>query len=234
MISQYCMTLSEALPANAAYPLYAALLEKAPAWFSAYVHEGSMTPVSQYVLGQRWYVSLLTDRCEETMGQVLEDLDTLLLHKLGKQVKITARQTRRISSVEELLNSRLPETVTLHLATPTAFKSGGAYQLLPTQRLLVQSLLLKWNACLSDVCPIEDEGEGLEALASGLIYRDIRLESRMYAMKNTAIPGTVGTVCLEKHLSGFHRQLMDALLSFGAYSGVGIKNALGMGGLRIE
>jgi CRISPR/Cas system endoribonuclease Cas6 (RAMP superfamily) len=41
------------------------------------------------------------------------------------------------------------------------------------------------------------------------------------------------TVIRLKFLSGFHKQLANALLAFGTYSGVGIKTTLGMGGLEI-
>ena len=42
----------------------------------------------------------------------------------------------------------------------------------------------------------------------------------------------MGELTLENRLSGFHRQLADVLLLFSGYSGVGIKTALGMGGVR--
>ena len=44
----------------------------------------------------------------------------------------------------------------LRFQTPTAFKSRGQYVNLPTTRLLMQSLVQKWNGSFLD-CPIEDE-----------------------------------------------------------------------------
>lgn len=234
MITQLCMTLDGPLPAWAAYPLYAKVLELAPAGFADQTHGGGMTPISQYVHEDRWYISLLGDHCENALGEQLEGLETAYLYKLQKQVQILSRQIERVSDVEELLAQPLPGTVTMALRTPAAFKSSGAYQLLPTQRLLVQSLISKWNGCLGDVCPIEDDGEGMEALAAGLVYRGLQLNSESYPIKQTAIPGTVGCIQMENRLTGFHRQLLDALLRFGTYSGIGIKTTLGMGGMGLE
>ena len=36
---------------------------------------------------------------------------------------------------------------------------------------------------------------------------------------------------LDNRLSGFHRELVGALLTFAGYAGVGIKTSLGMGGV---
>ena len=58
MIHSYQFRLSAPLPATAAYPLYAAMLERAPREFAARLHESTVTPVSQYVRGDLWQVSL--------------------------------------------------------------------------------------------------------------------------------------------------------------------------------
>ena len=119
----------------------------------------------------------------------------------------------------------------LRFCTPTCFKSVGQYLPLPTTRLIVQSLMKKWNGCISE-CPIEDEdGQGMETLAAGLRPRDFQLRSRTYYLKGNSIPGFVGELTLENRLNGFHRELADALLLFADFAGIGIKTTLGMGGV---
>ena len=119
----------------------------------------------------------------------------------------------------------------MEFRTASAFKSRGKYQVLPTSRLILQNLIQKWNGSFPD-CPIEDEdGQGMEAMADGLLYRRFQLYDRTYFLKGNAVPGFVGTVTLENCLSGFHRELADALLTFAGYAGVGIKTSLGMGGV---
>lgn len=234
MIRQYRFMLESSMPFQAAYPMYAALLERAPKSFAEQVHSGNVTPISQYVWQNTWNVSLIGAPAIAALFPVLDDLESLFLRKLGREVSFTGKKVFVVNNVEELLLSEVRGTMRLYLRTPTAFKSSGTYQLLPTQRLILQSLILKWNGCFANVCPIEDEGEGLEAMAAGLVYHNVRLETQTYPMKHTTIPGVTGTLELENRLSGFHRQLAAALLKFGAYAGIGIKTTLGMGGLMVE
>lgn len=232
MICNYQFQLDACRSSHTAYPLYAALLEQAPRQFAQQVHSGAVTPVSQYVSGDIWRVSLFGRAAIEALSPVLEELDSLRLHG-HRQVKLSEPRVTRIGSVEQLLEGPWIDRGTMRLLTPTAFKSGGVYQLLPTQRLVVQSLILKWNGCFGDICPIEDTGGGMEALARGLCYRGLHLDSDTYHMKNTGIPGTVGTISIDSRLEGFQRQMLNALLTFGTFSGLGIKTALGMGGMSI-
>lgn len=233
MIQTYRFRLSAPRNAGAAYPLYAAMLEGAPADFGARLHESAVSPVSQYLCGDRWQVSLFGADAIGNLSPVLEAMDRVFLRREQTGLDLHLEERVCIGSVEELLDRELPRRGVLRLQTPTAFKSGGVYQLLPTQRLVMQSLILKWNGCFGDECPIEDDGGGLEALAQGLRYRSVRLDTRDFPMKHTRIPGVLGEIEYENSLSGFHRQLSNALLTFGTYSGIGIKTTLGMGGLQI-
>lgn len=234
MIRSYTFGLSSAQPFAAAYPLYAAMLERAPAGFAADLHESTVTPVSQSVRADRWQVSLFGADAIDALAPVLEGMDEVFLRRDRTRLGLQLQEIAHIDSVDQLLDAPPLTQGTMKLVTPTAFKSGGAYQLLPSQRLILQSLILKWNGCFGGVCPIEDEGGGLEALAEGLRCVSVRLDTRNYPMKRTQIPGVVGSIGYQCTHNGFHRQLANALLTFGQFSGVGIKTALGMGGLQIE
>lgn len=234
MIRSYTFRLSAPQPSSAAYPLYAALLEHAPQDFAARLHECTVTPVSQYVCGDSWRVSLFGEDAIDNLCPVLDGLREVSLRRDRVRLTLEPTAVEAVDSVDELLEARVPTRGELVLATPTAFKSGGSYQLLPSQRLILQSLILKWNGCFGDECPIEDEGGGLEAMAGGIRCRSVRLESQLYPMKRTQIPGITGSIGYQCTLDGFHRQLLHALLTFGRYSGVGVKTALGMGGLQIK
>lgn len=234
MLKQYEFTLDGAYPSHIAYPLYASLLEKAPAAFGHWVHTECVTPVGQYLHENLWRVSLLGPAAIEMMTPVLDDLETLHLLRLDKPVSILKRKVRYVPRPEELLEVRLPQIIRLDLNTPTAFKSNGAYQLLPTQRLIFQSLIQKWNGCFGGICPIEDAGQGLDTLAEGVVFRSVQLDTRQYPMKHTQIPGVIGTMELECRHRGFLRELTCALLTFGTFSGLGVKTTLGMGGMTIQ
>ena len=233
MIRSYEFQLSAPQPFLTAYPLYAAMLERGSPYFAAQLHNSTITPVSQYVSGNCWKVSLFGADTIHALSPVLEQMDAVYIRKTQTQLQLQLQACHSIESVDELLEQPSRRRGILHFRTPVAFKSGGAYQLLPTQRLIMQNLILKWNGCFGELCPIEDDGGGLEALANGLRYQSVQLSTHTYDMKHTQIPGVLGSIAFDSRLDGFHQQLATALLTFGCYSGLGIKTALGMGGLEI-
>ena len=242
MLTRYTLTLSPSGPCRSrsewAYHLYAALLEGTdPAWGEA-LHRDGVTPVSQYLSreGERlvWRVTLLGRESEAALSPVLEERREYRLLREGAALAVTGRDRDTVADVEELF-ARCHGCTGRHrleVRTPAAFKSRGLYQILPTQRLILQSLIKQWNGSFPH-CPIEDEdGAGMETMAAGLVCRGYQLRDQGYGLKNSRIPGFVGALTLESgRLTGFHRTLADALLYFSGYAGIGIKTALGMGGV---
>lgn len=242
MLTQFRLQLTPAKRAQPrpewAYRLYAALLERAPQTFSDSVHDGSITPVSQFLridgYQLTWVVSLLGEDAETALSPVLEGTDHYTI-KNGV-FTVAGRQVRRIAEPDELFQRAALTSMPRRLCfrTPTAFKSQGNYVILPTMRLLVRNLAGKWNGCFAASCPIDDtDGQGLDTLAAGLHCVDFRLHGSSYPLKAGVVPGFVGTMSVENRLTGFHHQLMDVLLLFAGFSGIGIKTTLGMGGVEL-
>ena len=242
MITQYCLTLRPERPcvprAEWGYQLYAALLEQAPQTFGTEVHRDAVTPLSQFLsIGKDaivWRVHLLGETFEQSLSPLLQQQKMILLKKDMIPFRVTDLRTAHIRDAEELfaLSAQQRGLHVLHFQTPTAFKSQKQYLNLPTSRLIIQSLIRKWNGSFPD-CPIEDEdGSGMEAIAAGLCCRRFQLRDQTYYLKGNGIPGFVGSLTLENRLSGFQREFADALLFFSGYSGIGIKTALGMGGVQ--
>lgn len=242
MLTQYKLTLRperSCMPRSEwTYRLYAALLSEASQDFAVSVHQDAVTPVSQFLTGTpqslQWTVNLLGQESEAILSPVLERLDHIWLEKDRVTLLTERRSSCVIRDVDELftLAAHGGGTHQLRFCTSTCFKSQGRYLSLPTTRLIVQSLMKKWNGCIPE-CPIEDEdGQGMEALAVGLRPRSFRLHDQTYYLKGNAIPGFVGELTLENRLDGFHRELANALLCFADFAGVGIKTTLGMGGVE--
>ena len=224
---QYQLTLQAPLPPSAGYPLYAFLLQNWPPESAAMVHDAADSPISQWIGGTCWTISVFRPEIGAALDPVLAGLEQVRLHGYPS-LRVTGCR-RRQTDPEQLLDAPSPGSLYLTFQTPTAFKSHGAYQLLPTQELVMQSLIRRWNLNFPHMA-IEDEGGGTQALAEGLVYRNVRLQSASYQLKSAAIPGVCGCVEAELRLRGFHRQLACALLRFAGYAGLGIKTSLGMGG----
>lgn len=218
------------------YHLYAALLTRLPPEFGQRVHEDGISPVSQFFCPRAgtWTVTVLGGEAEAQAGPALERCGPFPLRRDGVVLTPALERRERVDSADELFRrgaagSRFHR---LEVCTAAAFRSRGRYVVLPTSRLLLQSLMKKWNGCFPE-CPIVDEdGQGMDAMADGLVLRAFSLRDADYLLKGRSIPGFRGTLTVENTLSGFHRELADALLAFSGFSGVGIKTALGMGGVR--
>lgn len=241
MLTQYQMTLEPAHTCRPCvewgYRLYAALLEQVGEPFGSIAHRDAVTPLSQFLtIGKdsvTWTVNLLGAESERSLSLLLEQQRSIWLEKDRVRLDVTDCRADVLRDVEELFTraARQEGYHVLRVQTPAAFKSQGEYLNLPTSRLLIQSLIRKWNGCFPD-CPIEDEdGQGMEAVAAGLRCRRFQLWDQSYHLKGNTISGFVGELTLENRLTGFHRELADVLLLFSGYAGIGIKTALGMGGV---
>jgi len=199
-----------------------------------------VTPISQFFRTEKtgdlcWTLGLLGENCERVMTPVLLELmqQPLYLKKENVWLITHGMNVKTIQDVNELFAKAATNgSHKLILETPCAFKSQGQYINLPTPHLLIQNLVRRWNGCITE-CPIEDDdGEGEASITRGIKFADFSLRAKPYKLKGYPIPGCVGTLTIENHLRGFHKELVDALLLFAEYSGVGIKTSLGMGGIR--
>lgn len=109
---------------------------------------------------------------------------------------------------------------------------AGRYAIYPQEFLLLQSLVLHWNTAFPD-CQLNDP-DALDAILRGLHILDYNLHTVSYPIKNTRIPGFVGSAVVEARLALPLLELWNALLSFAPYGGIGIKTTLGMGGVSVE
>lgn len=163
MLTQFQLKLQANVPCLSrqkwAYNLYAALLKASPKNLAKTIHEAPITPVSTYFLpeenGGIWIVNLLGKAVEEPLRELLNQKTNWIITCDSVNLTVQHKQVKNILSVDELL-AIADQTNKLHrlkLCTPTAFKSAGQYQILLTTRLIVQSLIKKWNGCLLE-CPI--------------------------------------------------------------------------------
>lgn len=120
-----------------------------------------------------------------------------------------------------------PRGVDITFLTPTSFKHNGAYDILPDIGRCYGSLLAKWN-CFASEISLEQDGLA-EELASQCIVTKFHLDSQPFGVEGIAIQGFVGTMRLHFRGNDMIRRLQGLLWNFAPFSGIGIKNAMGMG-----
>lgn len=241
MIVQYLFHIdrSEDLPPSRAYAFYSCLMSLLPEETALWLHQQSETPVSQCLYHDResdqylWRISILGDTAVDALSPILDSLE--VLHTTIEDVHLTLLSKTQLSAEELIDHARqldLDSRAALYLLSPLAFKHSGSYTILPEPRLIVQSLLLKWNNTFPQY-PLDDD-DAWQMLIDGLRLTDLSIRSTRYPLKGTRIPGITGSITLDAHMAAPIQEIWKLLLQFAPFCGIGIKTALGMGGVNVK
>ena len=238
MISRYVFRVvsQDPLPPDRAYAFYSCLLSLLPKETAGELHEQGETPISQCLYREQaeplWRIHLLNEETCSVFSTVLDSLRTLQLH--AGEIRLELLEKETLTADELIQNARAIETArfcSLRFLSPTAFKQSGRYTVLPEKELILQSLLKKWNTVFPSF-PLEDE-DAFRMLSDGLRICDYNLHTTRFILKDNKIPGFIGSMRFDAHLSEPLMDLWKILAVFSEYSGIGIKTALGMGGVRL-
>lgn len=186
--------------------------------------------------------------CWEVKGmvpEIIEELDRILLDEQGANIRLHLSrstpllidnvQTHILSLqdlAETLSDAECPSRVRIHFCSVTSFKVKGQYQLFPDVRLIFQSLMMKYRWLTEG--EYEANEQQLKAIVDAVRMTAYQIQSRSMDVHQAGISGFVGTVDVSINPKSPVRHYIYLLLKFAEFSGVGIKNALGMGHCRIE
>lgn len=217
-------------------------MEKLSPEYADTLHISGPHPYSQYVLGDSdgivWTVNTLEKAARSEIIGALGCIDftEIYLRQKNLILSITGRSIEEIT-YDDLLNrfyidgSVLPY-ITVEFLTPTAFKSNGRYVIFPTAQLILNSLLKKYDA-FSHTVSVGDELL-YEYISEHTDIVEYSLRSTKFPMEGVTIPSFIGSVKLKCGGNKEFRNLINMLLKFGEYSGVGIKNSMGMGAIKVR
>lgn len=175
--------------------------------------------------------SLLDESSINAFSSILNNLKSIPLKSGEIGLELIRKEN---NSAEDLISAaRAIESdrfFSLRFLSPTAFKQSGSYTVLPDKDLILQSLLKKWN-CVFPSYPLEDE-DAFRLLLEGIRISDYNLRTTRFQLKDNKIPGFVGNMRFDTHLSAPLLDIWKILIAFSECSGIGIKTALGMGGVK--
>jgi len=204
------------------------------------LHSGGRQPYSQYVeiLEDKivWTVQTLTRQAYEQMIVPLldEKVSSIYLRHRDREFRILDKIQKQMS-YEQLRRdyyfTNCSRFVTIQFVTPTAFKSKGEYIFYPTVRLLMQSFMLKYDACSDDGELFSEEV--LEHFVEHVKIVKYKLRSYEFHLEGTKVPAFLGEITLKIGGAQAFVNLAEYLVRFGEFSGVGIKCGMGMGGIRV-
>lgn len=217
--------------------LQGALMEQVDTVYAAYLHQLPFNPYSQFCYWNAenliWKVNALTNEAATQIVEPIRRLNSVFLKGIGTQFEVlkSSQETMGLKMLTDIVNEPSPTKVHIRFVTPTAFKSRGAYVMMPSVRLIAQNLLMHYGQVY------DDNKEGYEETVD-FIDRNVRilsynLRSHYFdqaANGNNRIPAFIGSATLGLRGPDLSVGLVRMLLKFGEYAGVGIKTSMGMGG----
>lgn len=220
--------------------MHGILMENVQREYGEELHGNQLHPFSQSVSDIRsnqlnWRICTLTQEAkEEIIDRILLKDEFYLTYK-DVVLSVKERKLRQISQDEMIQRYYFqdqPRRITVDFQTPASFKSGGRYMIMPDERLIFQSLIHKYNRSSSDT-EIGCE-ELLEQIMQFVQIVKYRLRSVLFSMDGTRIPSFMGSVTFLIKGPQQLVNLLNLLLAYGEYTGVGIKTSLGMGRIKVE
>ncbi|WP_054697327.1 CRISPR system precrRNA processing endoribonuclease RAMP protein Cas6 [Syntrophomonas palmitatica] len=217
------------------------LMRVLPAETAALLHESVLRPFSQYVrpLGTQqlaWNIGLWDADIAECIVQAVMPLSRIELEQKGIILEVCGVQRITLTETEYFNRFFMCQNpcrrYEIEFLTPCTHKQNGNYALFPSLELIVGSLSRRYSAFVQDIS-LDDSNVMQEAANHMRIVR-YSLRSAVYYLDNTKITGYTGKITLVLNGPEQLARLSGALLSFAEYSGLGIKTALGMGGVRVN
>ena len=209
--------------------------------YVAKLHIDQRHPYSQHIKSEDniiyWTVTSLNKEAYEKI--ILRLLTSELTQIYSKYHDITLEiQDKKLECIEEqeFLQKQyfkdFARTFDVTFLTPVSFKSNGRYMNYPTVRWLFQSLMNKHD-CAEEVNKIFDE-DVLQIIEEQVSIVQYKLRSTTFYLEGMKIPSFIGNIRLHAKCNQSIVNLINYLLKYGEYSGVGIKCAIGMGAISVE
>ncbi len=220
--------------------LHGFLMEVISPEFADSMHAATIRPYSQNLSKDKdnnwtWQIKTLTDDAWENIGGALENASEIFLKHCNTKIIILSKETEETSFGKIFEDAYFSDSsskyIELEFVTPTAFKSNGRYVNYPDIKMLLSSLIRKYDFC-SDKTSVYDE-RLMEELVNNTSIVKYNLRSTHFHLEGVKIPSFVGKITLKVNGHPNMACMANMLVTFGQYSGVGIKNALGMGAIKI-
>lgn len=219
---------------------HGALMELLSEEYAEQLHESRLHPYTQHLelRSGEWYW-IVTALNEESIQKIIEEtlmpVKKITLNKHQLDVEILGKTYQELSDREmtfSFYQQQASRYISIVFVTPTAFKQNGRYLNYPDIRSMYSNLMNKYDA-VSQQESMKDE-DTLEQLMENTTISRYELRSTVFCLEGVRIPAFLGKMTLRLSGTQTMANFANLLFQFGAYSGIGIKTALGMGAIRLQ
>ena len=224
--------------------LHGVLMEIVGTDYAGQLHEAVLRPYSQYVYFDKdrkqyiWRLSAVTaDAVNRIVRPMLEIPEKIFLKQKRGHLYIKDRIILEETSYEDLIHKFWSSDVfytqaKLQCMSTTSFKVDKKYTIFPEAFRIYRYLLRQWNQFSS--FGMLDTDSLLEDLETGVFIRDYNLRMGIYGLEGVKIRGFRGQVIMQFKRNVELQRVLALLSYYSQFTGLGIKTALGMGGVKCE
>lgn len=229
----------EKLNYNMSSMMQGVLMEKLQTEYVERLHKNGLHPYQQFLCINKeqfsWNIHTVTKEAEKNIIQKIIYENEFYIEK--KDIRLNVIQKNFSEMTYEQLLERYyfkngSRYLTLHFQTATSFKSEGNYIFYPSLRHIFQSVINKHNKFNEGT---EISGENLlEELEQYVQIIQYNLRSTFFCMENVKIPAFIGKIKIKITGTQPMVNLVNFLLAYSEFSGVGVKCGMGMGACKVE
>lgn len=226
----------DSLYSDLAVKLHGAVMRLIPTELAAELHRNSRQPFSMFCMqaadGQSVMVrfSALTEQ-GELIAQALAAQEKINIYGIKKPLRRVNVQRAEPFSAEGLFYAELPKGYRVDFLTPAIFRRSGKSHCSPDlSRYLLSAAekLVEFERC-------EIDTERLMEYVRSIPLDSYSLSGQKYNVSGSVYNGMTGWAeILFPDRSAENAVLLNAVLRYAEYSGVGAKTAVGMGGVSVE
>lgn len=224
--------------------MHGMLLDKIGTMLGSSFHNEGLKPFSQYIIPKKegestWRISILDEDLEDMFLEFLESKchGRWLLKQKGFHIEIgnfniVKKESYKNIADRAFLSDGVEKRHKMTFKTITSFKKDGEYVIMPTTYLIIKSLFQRWDRFSKDL--VLNDTNVRDQLVSNCRIGSYELRSRVFELEGIRITGFCGNMTIGFKGPDPLLRIADMLLSYSCYSGIGIKTALGMGGVMIN
>lgn len=205
-------------------------------------HNDGLKPYSLSVVEEHkkisFEINLFTNDAINVVEELLlgDDMSEIKLESSFQKVfRILSKDTQELSKKELsdiFYRSESNNQFTIKFLSPTSFKTNGEYHMFPDIRLLLQSIMRKYNFVYENSSEIDEDL--FNELVSKTKIVSYRTFSSYHPIHKTYIPGFKGDIKIRCKGNQTIVNYLAMLMEFSNFSGVGIKNTMGMGAIQTK
>ena len=224
--------------------LHGVLMELVGIEYAGQLHETGLRPYSQYIYFDKekgqyiWRLSAVTaEAVERILRPALDMPEKIFLKQKRGHIYIQDRTILEETSYEALMakfwsGEAEYAQAKLRCVTTTSFKVDQQYTIFPEAFRIYRYLLRQWNQFTT--FEMMDSEDLLAALESAAFIRDYNLRMSMYGLEGVKIRGFRGEIVMQFKRNLVMQRILSLLTYYSQFTGLGIKTALGMGGVQSE